>query len=91
MAAPSQHPQLPIFLRASVARVQEAEVEALKKQVEELQMQLKVAKKVEEVADAMQRLEGMAMQSASTTSKGQAEVKARLSRGCRRRRRRRRC
>ena len=45
MAAPSQHPQLPIFLRASVARVQEAEVEALKKQIEELQMQLKVAKK----------------------------------------------
>eukprot|EP01046_Picozoa_sp_COSAG06_P072247 COSAG06_NODE_21053_length_771_cov_1.272321_1_plen_63_part_00 len=46
MAAPSQHPQLPNFLRAPVARVQEAEVEALKKQIEELQMQLKVAKKM---------------------------------------------
>ncbi len=34
-----------------------------------------MAKKVEEVSEAMQRLEGMAMQSASTSSKGQAEVR----------------
>jgi hypothetical protein len=40
-----------------------------------LQAQLAVAKKVEEVSEAMQRLEGMAMQSASTSSKGQAEVR----------------
>ena len=49
-------------------------VEALKARVSELEGQLLIAKKVEEVSDAMSRLEGMAMQSASTGAKGQAEV-----------------
>lgn len=62
-----------------VVVLQAAEVEALKKQVAELQAQLSVAKKIEEVSEAMQRLEGMAMQSASTTSKGQAEVRRAIS------------
>lgn len=51
-------------------------VEELKAKVAELEGQLQIAKKVEEVADAMSRLEGMAMQSAQTGAKGQTEVSA---------------